>query len=113
VAAQLGVTPDSPGTLAAGRASGIGAGRPDRWIGNFDSFVIGGEIIRNPRLRFTSLQVTTAPETGTRLATRQELREMLLGLDFLRAHRVYVAHSQGKLYFTYIGGRVFAPPPEK
>ena len=30
VAAQLGVTPDSPGTLAAGTASGIGAGRPDR-----------------------------------------------------------------------------------
>jgi len=35
---------------------------------------------------------------------------MLLGLDFLRAHRVYVAHSQGKLYFTYSGGPVFSAP---
>jgi len=32
---------------------------------------------------------------------------MLLGADFLRAHRVLVAHSQGKIYFTYIGGPAF------
>jgi clan AA aspartic protease (TIGR02281 family) len=113
VAEQLGVTPDSSGTLAAGRTSGIGADRPERWIGNFESFAIGGELIRNPQLRFTNLQVSTAAETGTRLATRTELREMLLGLDFLRAHRVYVARGQGKLYFAYVGGRVFAPPPAR
>jgi predicted aspartyl protease len=111
VAAQLGVTPDSPGTRAIGKVTGFGAARPDQWIGNFDSFSIGGEIIRNPQLRFTTLQVSTAAETGSRLATREEVREMLLGIDFLRAHRVYVAHSQGKVYFTYSGGRVFAPPP--
>jgi hypothetical protein len=39
---------------------------------------------------------------------------MLLGVDFLRAHRTLVAHSQRKLYFTYVGGPVFeagvAPP---
>jgi len=110
VAAQLGVTPESPGTLAAGTAIGLGAQRQEQWIGNFDSFVIGGEIIRNPQLRFTNLQVTVPAETGTRLVTREEIREMLLGIDFLRAHRVYVARSQGKVYFNYIGGRVFAPP---
>jgi hypothetical protein len=26
---------------------------------------------------------------------------MLLGADFLRAHRVLVSHSQRKMYFTY------------
>ena len=36
---------------------------------------------------------------------------MLLGADFLRAHRVLVSHSQRKMYFTYLGGPVFAPPP--
>jgi tetratricopeptide (TPR) repeat protein len=35
---------------------------------------------------------------------------MLLGADFLRAHRVLVAHSQGKMYFTYAGGPVFRRP---
>jgi hypothetical protein len=34
---------------------------------------------------------------------------MLLGVDFLRSHRVLVAHSQRKLYFSYIGGTVFQP----
>ena len=32
---------------------------------------------------------------------------MLLGADFLRAHRVLIAHSQRKIYFTYAGGTVF------
>jgi hypothetical protein len=36
---------------------------------------------------------------------------MLLGADFLRAHRVYVAHSQRRMYFTYEGGPVFQPKP--
>ena len=35
---------------------------------------------------------------------------MLLGADFLRAHRVLVSHSQRKMYFTYLGGPVFAAP---
>ena len=46
--------------------------------------------------------------TGSHLARGREFADMLLGIDFLRAHRVYVAHSQGKLYFTYNGGPVFS-----
>lgn len=113
VAEQLGVTPDTAGTRAEGKVSGIGAGEPDRQIGAFESFAIGGEIIRNPDIGFTDLQVDWGAATGTRLTTRRELADMLLGLDFLRAHRVYVAHSQGKLYFTYGGGPVFSRPPRQ
>ena len=38
---------------------------------------------------------------------------MLLGADFFLSHRVYVANSQNKLYFTYGGGPVFdfSKPP--
>jgi hypothetical protein len=32
---------------------------------------------------------------------------MLLGADFFRSHRVYVAKSQGKVYVSYVGGPVF------
>lgn len=56
-----------------------------------ESFAIGDELIRNPALRVGDLGG----------------RDMLLGLDFLRAHRVFLSNSQGRLYFTYIGGRVF------
>jgi tetratricopeptide (TPR) repeat protein len=34
---------------------------------------------------------------------------MLLGADFLLSHRVYVANSEHRLYFTYNGGPVFVP----
>ena len=94
VAAQIGVTPDTP----------------TRVIGAFQSFVIGGEMIRNPEIRFTDLSIAST-QTGSRVAVREDLRDMLLGLDFLRAHRVYVAHSQGRLYFAYSGGPVFSVPP--
>jgi len=33
--------------------------------------------------------------------------DMLLGADFLRSHRVLLAISQRKMYFTYSGGKVF------
>ncbi|HEX8955202.1 MAG TPA: pepsin/retropepsin-like aspartic protease family protein [Burkholderiaceae bacterium] len=33
--------------------------------------------------------------------------DMILGADFLRAHRVLLALSQRKMYFSYVGGRVF------
>jgi hypothetical protein len=33
--------------------------------------------------------------------------EVILGTDFLRSHRVLVARSQRKVYFTYVGGTVF------
>jgi hypothetical protein len=56
-----------------------------------ESFAIGDELIRNPAVRVGDLGG----------------RDMLLGLDFLRAHRVLVSNSQGLIYFTYIGGRVF------
>jgi hypothetical protein len=39
--------------------------------------------------------------------------DMLLGSDFLRAHRVLVARSQRKMYFTYAGGTVFLGAPSK
>ena len=35
---------------------------------------------------------------------------MLIGADFFRAHHVYVARGQGKMYFTYLGGPVFRIP---
>jgi hypothetical protein len=32
---------------------------------------------------------------------------MLLGADFFRSHRVYVAREQRKVYVSYMGGPVF------
>jgi predicted aspartyl protease len=114
-AARLGVTQESPGAVAAGCVGGVGRNVVDSWIGQFESVAIGNEVIRNPKLRFADLwRHTTYTETGSRLPTPiAGLPQMVLGADFLRAHRVLIAHSQRKMYFTYTGGTVFPTVPGK
>ena len=116
-AARLGVTRESPGTVAGGCIlDGLGGKRQiDSWIGQFESFTVGNERIRNPKIRFADLWRNMAYfETGSRLPTRLGGQaDMLLGADFLRAHRVLVARSQRKMYFTYAGGTVFPSNPWK
>ncbi|MDP9010689.1 MAG: tetratricopeptide repeat protein [Pseudomonadota bacterium] len=63
------------------------------YIAPFDSFKFeGGEEIRRTHLRIADINMDA---------------DMLLGADFFLSHRVFVAHSQNKLYFTYNGGPVF------
>jgi predicted aspartyl protease len=116
-AARLGVTPESPGVVptACITDGGVSERTLDSWVGQFESFAIGNERIRNPRIRFADLwKRVTYTETGSRLPNRfAGLPDMLLGADFLRAHRVLVARSQRKMYFTYAGGTVFPGMPSK
>lgn len=108
-AEERGVNPSSAGAEPAGCVRGIGASSIDSWTAPFDSFAIGDELIRNPRIRFADMwRHTTYTETGTRLRKHfAGLPQMVLGADFLRSHRVLVARSQNKMYFTYEGGTVF------
>ncbi|MEO8345381.1 MAG: retroviral-like aspartic protease family protein [Betaproteobacteria bacterium] len=119
-AARLGVTPESPGVVRAGKIGGFGTLVSDAWIGNFKSFTIGNETINDVALPFSAFRkdaiyTTTGSHVPTKLMASFS---MLLGLDFIRAHRMLVSHSQQKLYFTYNGGPVFelvSPPvpPDK
>ena len=108
-AARLGVTPDTPGVVAVGSGAGLGQKSVDYWIGPFQSFVIGDEIIRDTTILFGDLwKNTTYARDGSRVPQKVEgTPAMLLGVDFLRAHRLLVAHSQRKIYFSYAGGPVF------
>jgi predicted aspartyl protease len=116
VAARLGIGPDSPGVTFLGKGGGIGANAVDYWIAPVESFAIGGEAISDTAMRFADLfrDATYTTRSASRLPQKIEnMPTMLLGADFLRAHRVLVAHSQRKMYFTYEGGPVFQPkPPE-
>lgn len=78
---------------------GIGARLHREWLGRFDSFALGDETINNAQLAVGDFEL---PEGDGAVGA-----EMLLGADFLRAHRVLAAYSQRKLYFTYEGGPVF------
>jgi predicted aspartyl protease len=78
----------------------------------FNSITIGQETIRNPRLVVADIwSKDKETKLGSLIAKEPEgAPGMLVGADFFRAHHVYVARGQRKLYFTYTGGNVFAVP---
>jgi len=93
-AERAGVKTDTPGVTDGGSSRGIGRNVVKNYIAPFDSFKFeGGEEIRHTHLRMADFDLEGA--------------DMLLGADFFLSHRVFVAHSQNKLYFTYNGGPVF------
>ncbi len=104
-ATRLGVTDASD---AAHKARGLGQQPVDWRFGLVSSFVIGGETIRDTTIAVADLSKGMRYSSGDLVTRKSEgSTGMFLGADFLRAHRVLVAHSQQKLYFTYIGGPVF------
>jgi tetratricopeptide (TPR) repeat protein len=92
-AARAGIKPGSPGVVSAGESYGIGKSTFASYIAPVSSFRIGDEETKNTRLRIGDIDLSNA--------------DMLLGADFFLSHRIYVANSQDKLYFTYNGGPVF------
>jgi predicted aspartyl protease len=111
VAERLGIKQDSPGARLLGTGGGLGGKTVESWIGPLQSFTIGDETISDTVVRFADLwKDATYVPPGSRLLKRlEDTPALLLGADFLRAHRVLVAHSQRKMYFTYEGGPVFQP----
>ena len=112
-ATDLGATEQSAGVVPGGCTVGIGGAAIDSWIAPFKSFAIGSELVRNPKLRFADLwKHMKTEETGSSIPRRIGRQpDMLLGADFLRAHRVFISHSQRKMYFSYVGGTVFSGTP--
>src|SRR5258706_1584258 len=115
-AVRFGVNAQSSGVATAGCSAGIGPPALDYWSAPFDSFAIGPEMIRNPTLRIADFTRDSMVNQigGRQAAARFAARpEMILGMDFMRAHRVFVANSQRKVYFSYTGGTVFPTGNDK
>ena len=108
-AARLGVTPTTRGVVPAGSGGGLGHQRVELWIGTFRSVDVGGESIADARILFGDLWAGASyTPIGSHITRRMGTEQsLLLGADFLRAHRLLIAHSQQKIYFTYAGGPVF------
>jgi predicted aspartyl protease len=114
-AERLGITPKTPGVVDGGCYYGFGKDGVESWIAPFESFAVGNELIRNPKIHIAQVWKNyTGTETGSRLpGTLPGLPAMLLGADFLRSHRVLVAQSRQKIYLSYVGGTVFPATPTK
>jgi predicted aspartyl protease len=92
-----GIGFDAAGVQHGAKVVGVGDAALESRLATFDSFMIGDETIQHAQLTI----VDDSPQG------RGEV-DMLLGVDFLRAHRVLFAMSQHRLYISYVGGSVFA-----
>ncbi|WP_431051981.1 aspartyl protease family protein [Roseateles sp. L2-2] len=77
------------------RSGGAGADLAATWMTNVALFEIGGEKVRDNRLKVSDVSARD--------------HDVLLGLDYFLSHRIYVARSQNKVYATWNGGKVFLP----
>lgn len=113
-ARRAGVTPQSHGVAAAGASSGMG-GEVQTWTGTFQALGVGGEIVQNAQLELADLfSKGREVSTGSIIASDVVAEpDMLLGADFMKAHRVYISLGQDKVYFTYNGGPIFELPKDK
>lgn len=113
-ARRAGVSPQSSGVAAAGTSSGMG-GAVQTWVGTFQTLGVGGETIQNAELEIADM-FSRGREVYTGSILRQQAVEepdMLLGADFIKAHHIYIAPRQNKVYFTYNGGPIFELPKVK
>lgn len=105
-AAKIGLTPESDGTEKAGESSGIGARKVAVWRTRVDMFEIGPEAIRNAKIQLADIYGAARVDHGVEMKISGE--DMILGADFMRAHHLLFARSQHRLYFTYLGGKIFS-----
>jgi len=91
-ARRAGISLDGPNATRAGDIIGIGNYTASRWTVK-TKFQMGEETVENAELGVENSGMNSA--------------DVVLGADFLRAHRVLFAMSQNKLYFSYVGGDPF------
>lgn len=90
---KLGLSASSPGMNPAADSSGVGSNLIRNYRYRFKKFSMAHETIENPELIVS--------------ARGSDDHDMVLGADFLRAHRVLLARSQDKIYLSYVGGTPF------
>lgn len=105
---QTGIKAEAP-PVAAEATRGL-VNRPiETAIAVFPTLTVGQESVENVKLRIADLfSANTEEHTGS-LVRKSVIAspDLIIGADFFMAHRIYVARSQGRIYFTYKGGQIF------
>lgn len=95
-ARKFGLVKGKPDPKQLAYASGIGSRLAPTWTVHTKSIKIGGETILDADIRVIEDRNNSNVN-------------VILGADFLRAHRVLFAISQQNIYLSYLGGDVFTP----
>ena len=96
------------------------------WLGSFGTIALGRETAGPVKIGLRTLELpigATTNNTGSLIdrfgqtgenllhthprPEAQDGKDMVIGADFLLAHRVYIAYSQNKIYFTPIAGKPY------
>jgi predicted aspartyl protease len=93
-ARKIGLTVDSPQVTGGKQIQGMSKDMLSFWNVKIDVMEIGEERISNVKLGMIKRGVDVA--------------DVIFGLDFVRAHRIYISMDQRLIYLTYIGGEIFA-----
>jgi predicted aspartyl protease len=110
VTERPGLGPELP-AHNVGQYAGVGR-RIETSIGQFASLTVGQETVQHPALWIADVfaALREAPVGSLITKTWFEEPDVIIGIDFFRAHRVLIANSQRRIYFTYLGGPLFALP---
>lgn len=92
-ARKLNVTPTSQGVEKGEDVTGMNGKSVGSYRARFDSIDIGGE-------KFNGVTLGV-------LDNGDSYVDMVVGIDFFMAHRIYVANELHRMIFTYGGGKVF------
>jgi tetratricopeptide (TPR) repeat protein len=92
-AKRAGIEPGGPGVVPGELAYGFGHREVQTWIAPIKNVTIGEEKINHTHIRIGDFELSDV--------------DMIIGIDFFLSHRIFVANSQRKLYFTYNGGPIF------
>jgi len=115
LARRLGLDKDSPGMTVLGTVRGVDMHPMTAYGFRFSEIGVGDEVVKNPFLQIIDLSPVKYDTSS--LARIQDSNvqgyDALLGEDFIKAHHIYIATRQGKMYFTYNGkGAIFPAPPK-
>ncbi|WP_186455748.1 pepsin/retropepsin-like aspartic protease family protein [Nitrospirillum pindoramense] len=101
IAHQQGVYEGDPGVT---KLAMIGPQDSEKYplsVGTFNSLAIGDETLNNVKLRFTRFNPDFRSDLG------RHTWGLILGMDFIRSHRIFIANSQDKIYFTNVSRPIF------
>jgi tetratricopeptide (TPR) repeat protein len=93
-AERAGIDMNGPNVKRGPSHFGIGRKLIDTWTVPVDAFSVGTETIQHSQMQVLD-------------GALGEGVDMLLGVDFILAHHMFIANSSKKIYFTYNGGRLF------
>jgi hypothetical protein len=90
---------------------GVGLKTLETSHARFSSITVGQETVQHPELTVADVFANVREVHLGSLIEQTWFQEpdIVVGADFFRAHRVYIANSQGKIYFTYLGGVPYGP----